>query len=171
MNEAVDIVELFKRADRMMGEYLGKISETREHIIEKLQKNVELPHGVRVALKRPDDKAFLVKAHQDLKEDIEVLTIHQNSFKRELGAATKITDISRAEISMMNWPNNADRSMESVLDYDYLESDILPPPHVYWQTIERDYYKYFCHKAGSPEDIAQATEILRYLNTVENPWR
>ncbi|ATG47763.1 hypothetical protein CEW89_09425 [Celeribacter ethanolicus] len=170
MSEAREIVALFQRADQMMTDYIRMVEVFRGHVFAKVQHNVPLPRGVRVALQKPDDDAFLAMAYLDLERDIEVLRTHRDALRRELASVQKSIDITQAEIIMIDWSNNAGRSMETVLDYDYMESDILPPPYMYWQLIRENYHKYFRHEPGSPQDVAQSNAVLHYLRTVENPW-
>lgn len=170
MSETKEIIELFQRADQMMTDYIRKVEDVRQHILARLQQNVPLPAGVQVALKKPDDATFLEQAYRDLGEDIGVLTIHRQSFRRRLAVARTIADVEYAQLLMIDWSNNADHSMETVLDYDYMESDILAPPYIHWQPIREGYQKYFRHEPGSPDDISQSAAILLHLNTVQNPW-
>ena len=172
MSEAKDIVELFKRADQMIVDYLHMMDNFERYIRARVERGTPLPQGVTVALHHgvENDVVWLTRALRDFEEDKRVVAGHLGQIRRSLANAKTTRNIGQAEILLSDWPNNVERSMETVINTAYEQSDILPPPPIYWNSVENDYYRYFRHEPGSPQDVAQSNSVIHYLNTIENPW-
>ncbi len=125
MTEAKKIVELFKRADKMIVDYLGMIDNMQRHIRARIKDGTPLPHGAVVALHHgvENNIAWLTRALSDLEDDKRVVATHLASMRKALN-----TDVKAAKRLLGSWPNNVERSMETVINTFYKSSDILPPP-------------------------------------------
>lgn len=170
MNEIKEIVELFQKADEMIVDYLGMMEDMQHHIRAHLERNVPLPTGACVALNAPYDKVFLARALQDLNDDKKVVATHLNAIRTGIADAKKIMDIGLITILVLDWSTNAERSMETVINSGYKQSDILPPPIYYWIPISHKWHEIFRYDVDDPRSDQQLNAVLHYLRTVNNPW-
>lgn len=130
MSEAKETVELFQKADQMIVDYLGMMQNMQRHIRARIERGTPLPQGAVVALHHgvENDIPWLRRAISDLKDDTRVVTSHLSSIRRKLGSAGALIDMISAGNLLVSWPNNTERSMETVINTAYKESSILAPP-------------------------------------------
>ncbi len=170
MNEAEEIIQFFEKADTMMAAYPSLIENLREHIRLHLEKSQPLLKGVEAALIAPNDKAFLRRAYQDLEKAKRTAFLHLKSFRDGLANVKSMNDIGSAESSVASWSMSIARAMDDVLDYDYENGDVLPPPHQHSAEITKRYYEIFRYDVDDPRSDRQLDAVLNYLRTVKNPW-
>jgi len=171
MNESKRIINLFLRGGKMSDAYIGMISDMQRHIRARLEQDIPLPEGARVALNYPDDVDFLARALGELEGDKRVVYDHFDGIRQQLSNPETRLDIGSAIIGLIDWSLNVDRSMEDVINSWYKESDVLPPPPYYWIPIEDEWHEIFRYLSSDPHYNQQMDDLLYYLNTVENPWK
>lgn len=170
MNEAEEIIEFFEKADQTMAAYPGLIENLREQIRLHLEKSQPLLKGAEAALIAPNDKAFLKRAYQILERAKRTAFIHLKSFRDGLVNVKSINDVRSAKISVADWSMSIARTMDDVLDYDYENGDVLPPPHQHSAEITKKYYEIFRYDVDDPRSDRQLQAVLDYLSMVNNPW-
>lgn len=154
----------------MMAAYPGLIENLREQIRLNLEKGQPLLKGAEAALIAPNDKVFLKRAYQDLERAKRTAFIHLKSFRDGLVNGKSMNDIGSAESSVASWSMSIARTMDDVLDYDYENGDVLPPPHQHSAEITKRYYEIFRYDVDDPRSDRQLQAVLDYLRMVNNPW-
>ncbi|OKH90126.1 hypothetical protein [Thalassospira sp. TSL5-1] len=154
----------------MMAAYPGLIENLREQIRLHLENGQPLLKGAKAALISPNDKAFLKCAYQGLEKAKRTAFIHLKSFRDGLANVKSMNDIGSAESSVASWSMSIARTMDDVLDYDYENGDVLPPPHQHSAEITKKYYEIFRYDVDDPRSDHQLEAVLNYLLTINNPW-
>ncbi|OCX63725.1 hypothetical protein BFP70_12015 [Thioclava sp. SK-1] len=172
IDQISEVVALFQQADNMIVDYLGMMENMRQHLRARIDHDTPLPPGAIEALHHgvENDIPWLSRALIDLEDDKRVVAGHLTQMRKALATATQPSDVESAHILLGNWANNADRSMESVINQNYQQSDIMPPPPNYWAPISHRSSDLFRYQSGSPQDEALLNAVLIYLRNVQNPW-
>jgi len=171
-SETQQIIALFLHADQMIVDYVAKLDQVQNHINARIENGVPLPNGIKIALHhdKENDISWLRKAVDDLDGDKQVIKGHLHQLRKNLGKADSDRSILQAELLVLDWSTNADRSMETVINQNYQNSDLLPSPPHYWAPIAQEWRQLFKYETNSQDDIAQRTSVLKYLQNVRNPW-
>ncbi|OSQ33339.1 hypothetical protein [Thalassospira sp. MCCC 1A01428] len=173
MSEAGDIVRLFERADKMADNYLTMIEVTQKHIRARIERNVHLPLSVIVALHNgvDNDVVRLRKILRNLGDGQRKIALYLKQIRVELSAKDQnYRTIADAKNLVTGWPNNTDRILEGSINQDYQNSDVLPPPAVYWKPINDEFYNHFPFLPEDPRWMEKMINVANYLRLVENPW-
>ncbi len=172
MREVEKIIALFLHADQMIDNYVAMLDQAQKHIEERVENGVSLPNGVKNALhyNKQNDVSWLRQALEELEDDKRIIRDHLHQFRKTLGNAVSDRNILQAELLVLDWSTNADRSMETVINQHYKQRDILPSPVHYWDPITKKWRELFKYETNSLEDIAQRQSVLKYLQNVGNPW-
>lgn len=169
MSEVKEVILLFQKADEMIVDYLGMIENMQRHIQVYLERNVPLPKGARIALNEPDNNEFLAQALIDLDDDKLVVSTHLRAIREELSNPSA-NAISNAKNLVTNWSLHIDRSMETVINQGYKESDVLPPPPNYWSPINKEFRRLFPFLTDDPRWKKKMEAVSNYLRLSKNPW-
>lgn len=173
MSDAKNIIRLFQQSDRMIINYLSMIENMQRHIRARVDHGIPLPQGALVALHHGvgNSLQWLSGALNDLENDKRILARHLTQIRITLSFDNhNFRTISDAKNLVTSWSNNAERSMETVINQHYEHSEILPSPTAYWQKIGDKFYQYFPYLSNDVRWREKMESVASYLNTIENPW-
>jgi hypothetical protein len=173
MNEAEDIVGLFKLADELIVNYLVKVESLQKHIHDRIERNVPLPPAAVVALHSgvENDVVWLHGAVGDLDDSQRKIAAHLARIRAKLSIKEhNYQTVADAKNLVTGWANNTDRLLDSVINQYYQHSNLLPPPAVYWKPINDRFYDYFPFLSSDPRWQKKMGNVANYLRSVDNPW-